>query len=47
MAPYLATQQAKGLPSKSTTSWNAYQRCGCYPLTLTLRMVSFEADQAA
>jgi hypothetical protein len=24
MAPRLATQQGKGLPSKSTTTWDAY-----------------------
>ena len=28
MAPYLATQQARGLPSNPTTTWDAYRRVG-------------------
>jgi hypothetical protein len=52
MAPRLATQQAKGLPSKPTTTWDAYVAARrevlsdrpthlvAWPLLVTLTMVS-------
>jgi hypothetical protein len=34
MAPCLASQQGKGLSSKSTTSWDAYFRARLHPKTV-------------